>query len=321
MKEISMKNKRILVTGGAGVIGQELLQLLSDKQAAVLSVDRHPLSRGEKPGVTHLRKDLAADKLEELVDFQPEIIFHLAATFERSRESPEFWKDNWLDNVLLSHRLCERLKEIRNLKALVFASSYLLYSTSLYLFPSVPGKVTYLKETDPIVPRNLCGAAKHYTEGEIRFVKEVENPLMRTVNARIFRVYGCGSKDVVSRWVRAAISGQEIRVYHKENRFDYVFAGDVAAGLLKLAESTAAAGVVNLSRGTSHRVEDVLNVLQELVPACRSKLKYIDVDEPYEASGADISRLKKLTGWTPPTSLKSGIKILLDFEEKQGNKS
>jgi carbamoyl-phosphate synthase large subunit len=320
MKEM-VKNRRVLVTGGAGVIGQELLQLLSDNQADVLSVDRRPLSRGEKSGVTHLRKDLAVDKLDELVDFQPEILFHLAATFERSKESPEFWKDNWLDNVLLSHRLCEQLKKMRDLKVLVFASSYLLYSTSLYLSPSVPRKVTYLKETDPILPRNLCGAAKHYTEGEIRFVREVESPSLRTVDARIFRVYGCGSKDVVSRWVRAALSGQEIRVYHKENRFDYVFAGDVAAGLLELAASPDAAGAVNLSYGTARRVEDVLSILQELVPACRSKIKYGDVDEPYEASGADISMLKKLTGWTPPTDLKRGIEILVDFEKSRENKT
>ena len=315
MKTISFTNKRVLVTGGAGVIGQELLKLLSDKQANVLSVDRQPLPRGEKSGVLHIRKDLALDTLDELVDFQPEIIFHLAATFERSKESPEFWKDNWLDNVLLSQRLCERLKEMRDLKVLVFASSYLLYATSLYLSPSLPKGVTYLKETDPIIPRNLCGAAKHYTEGEIRFVKEVENPSLRTVNARIFRVYGCGSKDVISRWVRAALSNQEIQVYNKENRFDYIFAGDVAEGLLKMAESPAAAGAVNLSYGTARSIEDVLSTLQQFVPNNSLKIKYMQSNEPYEASCADISKLKQLTGWTPRTDLKKGIKMLLEFEQ------
>ncbi|RLE08390.1 hypothetical protein DRJ00_06395 [Candidatus Aerophobetes bacterium] len=312
MKESLIKDKRVLVTGGAGVIGRELLKLLIGKGASIFSVDRQPLPKGDWAGVLHIQKDLAKDSLDELHDFQPQIIFHLAASFERSKESPEFWDINWHDNVLLSHRIVDLAKEMPDLEVLVFASSYLVYSPSLYLSPSFRD-VTYLKEDDRIAPRNLCGAAKHYTEEEIEFVKEVVNLSLRSIYARIFRVYGCGSRDVVSRWVRAALSGQDIEVYNKQNCFDFIFARDVAEGLLRLAESPNAEGAVNLGSGAARSIQEVLDCIGENVGQLR--IRDLGIKEPFEASCADLTKLKQMTGWAPPTRLEEGIKMIIEFEQ------
>jgi len=316
MKVNSIDGKRVMVTGGAGVIGRELLKLVVEKGASTLSVDRELLPEGDWPGVFHVQKDLAKDDLDELFDFQPQIIFHLAADFERSKESPKFWGVNWHDNVILSHRIADLAKEMPNLEVFVFASSYLVYSPSLYLSPSLRDAVVYLKEDDLIVPRNLCGAAKYYTEREIEFVKGL-NPSLRTVHARIFRVYGYGSGEVISRWIRAALAGQDIKVYNKENRFDFIFARDVAEGLLKLAESSEAEGPVNLGSGVAWSIQDVLNILVEHV--AKTKLKMVDLGtrEPFEASCADLARLKQMTGWAPPIELTEGTKMVGKFEQNK----
>ena len=319
MKESSIKGKRIIVTGGAGVIGQELLRLLISKGANILSVDRCPLPEEDWSGVVHIEKNLATDDLDKLCDFQPQIIFHLAAAFERSKESPEFWSANWHDNILASHRIIGPVKKMSSLEVFVFASSYLVYSPSLYLSPSLPEKVVHLREDDSIAPRNLCGAAKYYTERELEFMKYVRNPSLRTIYARIFRVYGCGSKDVISRWVRAALFGQDIEVYNKQNRFDFVFARDVAEGLLRLVESANGEGPVNLGSGVARSIQDVLNLLIECVPTAQWRIQDIDINEPFEASCADLARLKLLTGWLPPTSLEEGIRIVLEFEQNRVN--
>jgi carbamoyl-phosphate synthase large subunit len=310
----SIKGKRVIVTGGAGVIGRELLKLLIEKGVSIVSVDRYPLPKGDWSGVSHVQKDLATDSLDELRDFQPQIIFHLAAAFEKSKESPEFWNTNWHDNIVLSHRIAGLTKELPNLEVFLLASSYLVYSPSLYLSPSLPDDVVYLKEDDFIAPRNLCGAAKYYTEGEIEFVKGGLNPSLRTVYARIFRVYGCGSRDVISRWARAALFGQGIEVYNKQNRFDFVFARDVAEGLLRLAQSHDAEGPVNLGSGVTRSIQDILNLLVECVPMAQSRIQELGTREPFEASCADLTRLRRLTGWVPSTELEEGIKIIIDFE-------
>jgi len=310
----SVKGKNVMVTGAAGVIGKELLNILISKDANVLSVDRLPLPEGDYGKVKHIMMDLAVDSYDELIEFKPEVIIHLAAAFERSGESPDFWGTNWHDNNLVSHRLVDFIKQLPSLEVFVFASSYLLYNPSLYLSNTQRDGVTYLREDDVIIPRNLCGASKFYTEREIEFVRKVVKPELRQVNARIYRVYGRGSKDVISRWIRNGLANENIETYNKDNQFDYIFAGDVAEGLLVLAENGNAMGNVNLGSGVARSVNDVLNILLDLNILDESLIIDKGVTEDFEASCADLTRLKSLTGWVPPTDLKTGIKKIIDYE-------
>jgi nucleoside-diphosphate-sugar epimerase len=308
----TLGGRRVLVTGGAGVIAGELLARLSRAGASVMSVDRLPLA-APPPGVEHVRGDLAEMDLRPLASFKPEHVLHLAATFERSRESPEFWSENWNDNVVASHRIVELAEMTGGVETFVFASSYLVYDPRQYLRDDPPTDAVSLDEESRLLPRNLCGSAKLYAEAEIEFQRRVRGLDFRSIHARIYRVYGRGSRDVVSRWVRAGLAGEAIEVYHPENRFDYVFAGDVAEGLLRLAASPRAEGVVNLASGRARPVSDVIAAI-EAATGRRLELRTRDADEPFEASQADVTRLRELTGWAPGTSLEAGVRLLVDFE-------
>src|SRR5690606_35695036 len=102
--------------------------------------------------------------------FAPEFVFHLAATFERSTETPEFWDENDRHNVRLSHHLMGLVKQVSSVRKVVFASSYLIYNPDLYTFDAPAETPVTLKEEDPIHPRNLCGAAKLLHEIELQFL-------------------------------------------------------------------------------------------------------------------------------------------------------
>jgi carbamoyl-phosphate synthase large subunit len=307
--------RRVLVTGGAGVIARELLELLAARGDRVLSVDRLPLP-GEPPrGVGHFRGDLADMDLGPVVDFAPDVVIHLAATFERSVESPEFWEQNWSDNVVVTHRLIDAAARMPGLQAFVFASSYLVYRTDLYLTADPPERATPLGEDSPLRPRNLCGAAKLYAEAELAFARTVRRVPYRTVSARIFRVYGRGSRDVVSRWVRAALRDEPIDVYHAQNRFDYVFSRDVADGLLRLADSEVAEGAINLGAGRAREVAEVIDAIQRATGR-QLTVRHLDVDEPFEASQADDRRLRTLLNWSPGTTLEAGVDRLVAHERE-----
>jgi carbamoyl-phosphate synthase large subunit len=310
-----LAGQRVLVTGGAGVIARELLARLSAVGAEVLSVDRLPLPAETPPGVDHLVADLAFADLSPIERFRPRHIFHLAATFERSVESPEFWDQNWDDNVVVTHRLAE-LAAGGDVAAVVFASSYLVYDPVQYSTTTPPTAAVALAEGSPLGSRNLCGAAKLYGEAEIRFIRDVRSAGFRASFARIFRVYGRGSRDVVSRWVRAALAGEAIDVYHPENHFDYIYSADVAEGLVRMATSPRASGIVNLGSGNPRRVADVIGAIEHATGS-RLLTRSNAVDEPYEASGADISRLQAILGWRPPTSLETGVERLVEHERAQ----
>jgi carbamoyl-phosphate synthase large subunit len=308
-----MAGQRVLVTGGAGVIAGELLQRLSAVGADVLSVDRLALPAEAPPGVDHLVADLAMTDLDQIASFRPRYVFHLAATFERSVESPEFWAQNWSDNVVVTHRLAELADGNPGMEAFVFASSYLVYDPEPYSSVVPPAEATALSEESRVRPRNLCGAAKLYGEAELRFMRDVRRGGFRMVIPRIFRVYGRGSRDVVSRWVRAALAGETVDLYHPENRFDYVFSGDVAEALMRLATAPEAGGAINLGSGRARPVADVIAAIERTTGA-RLDTRRRDVDEPFEASLADIRRLQTIIDWVPPTSLEEGVERLVAHE-------
>ena len=307
---MNIKGKRVLVTGGSGVIGKELIKMLIDREAIIMNADLVPLPNKGFDEVSNIEIDLAKDYLGFLREFDPEIIFHLAAKFERSTESPGFWENNWNNNVVLSHRIVDMLRYMDKCKVFVFASSYLIYDTNLYM-SKTPSKVTYLKEDSQVNPRNICGASKYYTEKELRFIQKCYNPSMRAINARIYRVYGINSSEIINRWIDLYLAGEKGFVYKKENCFDLIYSRDVAEGLLRLACSTAD-GVVNLGSGKATSIDNVINIIGDIVPGFKEKMfDYFDDKGGYEASCADLTKLDSFTGWTPKTQLYTGLEEVI----------
>lgn len=308
----NLKGKKIFVSGGAGVIGCELVIKLHKRGAVLFVGDLKPRPKEWPQNIKYFQGDLNYLSKGEVDKFGPEVFIHLAATFERSTESYEFWNENYWHNVNLSHHLLDIIKDGRRLKKIVFASSYLIYAKRLYSFKRPQGTPYRLSEEDPISPRNLTGSAKLNHEIELEFLKGFRSDI-KIVLARIYRGYGRGSRDVISRWVRAALLGKAIQVFHKENIFDYIFAEDTAEGLIRLTESSYS-GIVNLGTGLSQRVTEVMGILKKHFP----KLKHSEgkSDDLYEASEANVDKLEKLTGWKPEISLEKGMAAIVAFEKK-----
>lgn len=312
-KRITMlQNKRIFVSGGAGVIGQELIPRLHALGAVVLVGDLKTRPEHFADEVLYLQGDLNYLTKDILEDFSPNIFIHLAATFERSTESYSFWEENFWHNVRLSHHLATLIKDLPSVTKVINASSYLIYNPELYSF-SEPQSAPYsLKESDPIYPRNLTGMAKLAHEIEIRFLQSFAGESKSYINARIYRGYGKGSRCVISRWIRSLLIGEEIKVYRKEGIFDYIYAGDTAEGLIQLAASKEASGIINLGTGKARKVQDVVDILGKHFPGMRYTEHESDI--PYEASQADISLLKSLTHWEPKNTLESVIPEIIEYE-------
>jgi carbamoyl-phosphate synthase large subunit len=303
----------VLVTGAAGVIGRELLEKLLADGARVLCCDLKPRPSWLGDEVDYIEGDANELTDEQVRAIDPEYCFHLAATFERTAETEGFWGENFHHNVTVSHHVATLARSAPSLRRFIFASSYLVYDPALYLFHRPQGAPTLLAETAPLRPRNLCGSAKLMHEQELEFLARFPATPFTSVSARIFRAYGRGSSDVVSRWVRSLIADIDapLPTFRVEGLFDYVYAGDVAEGLLRLAEGDAV-GVVNLGSGTARRVSDLLEILAARFPGAAWLEEPADI--PFEAHQADLARLERITGWRPPTSLEDGVGILADHE-------
>ncbi len=309
----SLQGSRVFVSGGAGVIGNELIPILAGSGAEIMSADLKPRPIGWPTQVRHRQGDLNFMPLSEVLEFAPDIFIHLAATFERTIETPEFWTNNFDHNVRLSHHLMTLMRDVVSLRRVVFASSYLIYDPDLYLFECVPDEVTQLREVDPVRPRSLTGMAKLAHEQELEFLASIESTPFTVVSARIFRGYGRGSRCVVSRWVRSLLAGEPITVYRPEGQFDYVFAKDTAEGLARLAASEMNPPIINLGTGRTVSVGDVVQQLLERFPDAH--VIQNDSGIKFEASCADTSILARTIDWVPPTTIGQGIDAIIEYEQ------
>lgn len=307
-----LAGRRVFVSGGAGVIGTEMVPLLVAAGATVFVGDLKPRPAAFDRAVRYRRGDLCSLTQGEWDAFDPEIFIHLAATFERSVETEGFWGDNFHHNVTLSHHLMTLARGAASLRRVVFASSYLIYDQALYQFDAPRDPAVALTERDPIDPRNLTGMAKLSHEIELRYLAGFPSTRFTSVCARIFRGYGRNSRDVISRWVRALLAGESITVFRPEGRFDYIYARDTAEGLLRLAGAADRTGVVNLGTGHGRRVDEVVAALRVHFPGLVANTA--DSDIPFESSAAELTELRATLGWTPPTTLEAGIAEIVAFE-------
>jgi carbamoyl-phosphate synthase large subunit len=311
------KQKRIFISGAAGVIGTEMVDILLNQGAILFVGDLKSCPEKWFNKLEYFHGDLNNICFEELNSFKPEYFIHLAATFERSSESYDFWQENFRHNIQLSNHLMTIIKDINSIKSVVYASSYLIYDPHLYNFNQNQEIPYSLKETDPIYPRNLTGMAKLAHEIELRFLDIFKKDQFSIGIPRIYRGYGRNSRDIISRWIRAILNDEEIKVYRPEGIFDYIYAKDTALGILKIAEAKVE-GIINLGTGSARKVSDVVNVLISRFP--NAKVKNIESDIPYEASQADISELLKKINWKPSYSIENGIDEIIEFEKSRINK-
>lgn len=311
---MNMNGARVLVTGGAGVIGTKLVPQLVRAGAYVTVGDLKPRPRSFPIEVTYRQGDLNYLSVREFEHFAPEILIHLAAAFERSTETPAFWTENFQHNVTLSHHLMGLARDVGSVHRVVYASSYLVYDPALYIFDRPQSQARVLVETDPLLPRNLTGMAKLAHELELRFLDRTLDDPWTSVSARIFRGYGPGSRCVISRWIRSLLAGEPIDVYRPEGRFDFIYGADSAEGIARLAASDDAQGIVNLGTGDSRPVTDILDSLAEHFPNMNQRR--VEAEVGFEASEASTTRLEQLTDWKPERTIEDTIPEIIEFERK-----
>ncbi len=312
---MDFKGKRIFISGGAGVIGTEMVQLLHQQGAHIMVGDLKPIPTDFPSTIIYRQGDLNSITQAELDHFNPEYFIHLAATFERSAETYEHWEENFHHNILLSHHLMTLMRNVPGLKRVVNASSYLIYDKTHYQFKEAQEKAVKLTESHTINPRNLTGLAKLAHEIELDFLAIFKSDQFTSISARIYRGYGKNSRDIISRWVRDLLNNQKITVYNPEGFFDYIYAGDTAKGLLKLALCDQT-GIVNLGTGRSRQVGDVIQILQVHFPQMQAE-HIRKTDELIEASEADTTLLKSYINWTPERDLENTIPEIIAFEQQR----
>ena len=292
---------KVLVTGGAGFIGSNLVDMLINRGVDVLVVDN--LSTGKIDNInaqaTFFKEDLsiiATDKLINMLN-GVDVIFHLAALarVQPSIENPLPYNEA---NVTATLNILYAASK-SNVKRVVYSASSSCYGDS----QSVPQR-----EEDPANPLSPYGLQKYIGEQYCRMFSQVYN--LDTVSLRYFNVYGermslegayCLVTGIFARQMQ---KGEPLTITNDGNqRRDFTYVGDVVnANILAATHSNRLNGeVFNIGNGKNISINEVADMFGGEKIYGEQRL------EPFETL-ADNKKARDILNWTPKGNLLTWIK-------------
>jgi dTDP-glucose 4,6-dehydratase len=303
----SLKNKRVLVTGGAGFIGSHLCERLLRLGTRVLCVDS--LLTGRSHNVSHLvgnkgfeflRHDVTRDLYLEGPLFA---ILHFASPAS-PRDYMEFPIQTLKVGALGTHKMLGLAKEKK--------SRFLLASTSeIYGDPNVhPQPESYWGNVNPIGPRGVYDEAKRYAEALTMAYHRVHRVPIRI--ARIFNTFGPRMRPndgrAIPAFITQAIENKPVTIFGSGRQTrSFIYVEDEVEGLLRLLVSNET-GPINIGNPSEMTVEAMARMIIRL-SGSKSRLvkRPLPVDDP-RVRQPDITLARKKLGWTPRISTEEGLK-------------
>ncbi|MCJ2385364.1 NAD-dependent epimerase/dehydratase family protein [Lactiplantibacillus plantarum] len=305
----TIKNSKILITGGAGFIGSNLVDALIEDNEIVVVDDLSMGKIGNLPQSQNLHffehSIVDTEFMSHLLtEWNFDYVFLLAAvasvadTIVRPVETHQINQ-----NANLSILDTIRVNKLP-LKKLLFASSAAVYGNN----PELPKK-----EISPIDPQSPYAIDKFATE---RFVINYGKLYgIPTVATRFFNVYGpkqnpgspySGVLSLISNSIK---NGRNFKVFGDgEQTRDFVYIDDVIQALnILMVNETAKNDVYNVATSQITSLNDVIkafkNISGEPLSVNYTNSRLGDIKNSY----ADISKIKKL-GFTPKFSIIEGLK-------------
>ena len=253
---------RLLVTGGAGMLGRRVVQQWHEAGGKVAVLDN--LSSGlamPEEATLAVCGDLRDEELlaNVLTAFRPEAILHLAAVHHIP--TCENQRTHCLDvNVLGTERLLKAAEEA-DIRHVVIASSGAVYAWQ-------EGPLSEL--TSPLAPADNYALSKYCNEQQLQFWSSRGQRIGRA--ARIFNAVGHDDPNAhlipeVLKQLRHSADGC-IRLGNLAPRRDYLHADDIARGLIAMLHDPrkdTAFDTINLCTGTEHSVEQLVQQLGQIV--------------------------------------------------------
>jgi len=306
-----MRQRRALVTGGAGFLGSHLCDALLADGYTVVAVDN--LLTGRTANLDHLRNEPRFEfrQLDICDPFdcgEVDFIFHFA-----SPASPVDYSIHGIATLRVGSAGTFNALEL----ARKYSAKYLISSTSeCYGDPREhPQKETYWGNVNPIGPRSVYDESKRFSEAvtvAYRRYHKVETQIVR-----IFNTYGprmqLNDGRVVPNFMKQALRGEDLTVYGdgKQTR-SFCYVSDEIDGFIRMAKSSEA-GPVNI--GNPHEFT-ILECAQRVLAVTGSKSRIafepLPQDDPKQRC-PDISKARRLLGWEPKVQLEEGLKLSLEY--------
>lgn len=311
-----IKGKKILVTGGLGFVGHNLVKtLLHEYGCKIILVDNCANSSeaviGEDINKVEFHKIsvLDTDKLFPLLK-DVNYIFHLACKqISASGTDPlDDLRVNAESTLLLLEYI--RHNELPALERFVYTSSCSVYGSSTRL-PICEDDATYVLSN--YAATKLLG--ENYA---LIYNKAYDIP---TSSVRYSNVYGFGQSPrnpycgVLGKFVHNALTGQHLAIFGDgEQTRDYTFITDaISATILSAVHPKAIGDVFNVGTGTETSVNNLAELINKKVGNLSiENVAERDIDNIRRRS-IDIEKIHQRLGWSPKINMQKGIDLTIDW--------
>ena len=305
---------KLLITGGLGFIGSNLVDSLSKKNHKIKILTK---TFSKKNNVKNSYDKVEIEKINltnfkrlgQIIEkFKPDIIIHLAGNTSHSKSFEEPLED--IDsNSKTTLFMLEKIRELG------LSCKFVLGSTFIVI-----GKPTKLPVTEstPCNPTTIYGTNKLASEHFCKIYHDVYG--LDTVIFRITNSYGpreqvISTKNAVNFLIYEAFNRKEISIYNKGKFFrDFIYIDDVVSGINVILKKGKSGELYWISSGKKTWFYEFANILEKntnckvVFPKTPTYTKKVDVGNFI----VNNAKLRKL-GWSPKISINVGIKKTLDY--------
>jgi UDP-glucose 4-epimerase len=311
---------RVLITGGAGLIGSHIADALIDAGVSdVVVLDDFTRGRRENLAIAAAsgRVRIIEGDVRRVEDVARaiegvDVVFHQAAIrITHCAEDPRLAKDVLVDGTfnVLEAAVGAKVRKV------VAASSASVYGFA-EVFPTEEHHHAYANRT-------IYGAAKLFNEGLLRSFNDMYG--LNYVALRYFNVYGPrmdvfgAYTEVLIRWMDAIASGQPPTIFGEgTDTMDFAHVHDIARANLLAAQSDATDAVFNIGSG----IETSLNQLADRLLAVMGSTLRPRYAPPRKVNPvarrlASVTAARDRLGFRAEVSLDDGLRSLVAWWQSQ----
>jgi len=295
---------RILITGGAGCLGSNLIEHWFPQGHEILVIDNFATGKREVvpavPGLEVIEGTIADAGLVEraFVNFKPEVVIHAAASYKE----PDNWVEDTTTNVLGSINVAKSSKT-HNVSRLVNFQTALCYGRP---------NVLPIPNTHPTAPFTSYGISK--TAGE-QFMMLSGVP---TISLRIANVTGPRlAIGPIPTFYKRLKAGQDC--FCSDTLRDFIDMSDFLSFMDLAIKENAPTGLFNVSTGAAHSIKEIFDIVSRYL-----SLPLTDVpitacgDDDVPVVSLDPAETFNVFGWYAKVSFEETIRRQLDWYEKYG---
>ena len=320
------ERKRVIITGGAGFIGSNLVDKLITCGQVILCLDdfndfyspqikinnikNHHQNISFKVKKLDIREKRAVDQAFD--SFKPDVVVHLAA---RAGVRPSIKDPGLYTSVNINGTLNLLEASVKHkIKKFIYASSSSVYG--------INKKVPFAEDDAVLKPISPYASSKIAGEALCHTFAQLHN--LPVVALRFFTVYGPRQRPdlAIHKFTRLILENKPLPLYGDGNSSrDYTYIDDIVEGICAAIDFPAKPyEVFNLGNSQSVTLKELVQLI-EMLSGCKAIVNW-QTAQPGDVprTWADLSKSRRYLGYKPTTPLVQGIKKFMEWYKTSAQK-